>query len=47
MESYRYLLDIAIILLFTKAFGIFSKKLRMPSVVGALIAGIEIGRAHV
>ena len=45
MESYRYLLDIAIILLFTKAFGIFSKKLRMPSVVGALIAGIVLGPA--
>lgn len=45
MESYRYLLDLAIILLFTKAFGIFSKKLRMPSVVGALIAGIVLGPA--
>mgnify|MGYP004441747209 CR=1 len=43
MESFHYLLDIAIILLFTKAFGIFSKKLRMPSVVGALIAGIVLG----
>lgn len=45
MESYQYLLDIAIILLFTKAFGIFSKKLQMPSVVGALIAGIVLGPA--
>lgn len=45
MESYRYLLDIALILLCTKAFGIFSKKLRMPSVVGALIAGIILGPA--
>lgn len=45
MESYHYLLDIAIILLCTKAFGIFSKKLRMPSVVGALIAGIVLGPA--
>ncbi len=43
MESYRYLLDIAIILLATKFFGIFSKKLRMPSVVGALVAGIILG----
>ena len=40
MESYRYLLDIAIILLMTKVFGLFSKKMRMPSVVGALLAGI-------
>lgn len=45
MESYHYLLDIALILLFTKVFGIFSKKLRMPSVVGALIAGIVLGPA--
>lgn len=45
MESYHYLLDIALILLFTKAFGIFSKKLRMPSVVGALVAGILLGPA--
>ena len=45
MESYRYLLDIALILLSTKLFGLFSKKLRMPSVVGALIAGIVLGPA--
>lgn len=45
MESYRYLLDIAIILLTTKVFGIFSKKLQMPSVVGALVAGIILGPA--
>lgn len=45
MESYHYLLDIAIILLCTKLFGIFSKKLRMPSVVGALLAGIIVGPA--
>lgn len=45
MESYHYLLDIAIILLGTKIFGIFSKKLRMPAVVGALVAGIVLGPA--
>ena len=45
MESFHYMLDIAIILLFTKSFGIFSKKLRMPSVVGALLAGIVLGPA--
>ena len=39
MQEYRYLLDIALILLMTKAFGLFSRRLRMPSVVGALIAG--------
>ena len=40
MASYHYLLDIALILLGTKAFGLFTRKLRMPAVVGALIAGI-------
>ena len=45
MSSYRYLLDIAIILLMTKMFGLFSKKMRMPSVVGALLAGIILGPA--
>lgn len=45
MEGYRYLLDIALILLATKMFGLFSRRLRMPSVVGALIAGIILGPA--
>ena len=45
MSSYRYLLDIAIILLMTKMFGLFSKRMRMPSVVGALLAGIILGPA--
>ncbi len=45
MEEYRYLLDIAIILLMTKVFGLFSRRLQMPSVVGALVAGIVLGPA--
>lgn len=45
MASYHYLLDIALILLETKAFGLFTRKLRMPAVVGALIAGILLGPA--
>ena len=45
MQENRYLLDIALILLMTKAFGLFSRRLRMPSVVGALIAGIVLGPA--
>lgn len=40
MTDYRYLLDIALILLSTKVFGLFTRRLQMPSVVGALIAGI-------
>ena len=45
MDSYRYLLDLALILLGTKVFGLFSRKLRMPAVVGALLAGILLGPA--
>lgn len=45
MDSYRYLLDIALILLSTKVFGLFTRRLRMPSVVGALVAGIILGPA--
>lgn len=45
MGDYRYLLDIALILLGTKAFGLFTRKLRMPAVVGALLAGIILGPA--
>lgn len=45
MSDYRYLLDIALILLGTKAFGLFTRKLRMPAVVGALFAGIILGPA--
>lgn len=43
MENYRYLLDIALILLATKAFGLFTRRLQMPSVVGSLLAGIILG----
>lgn len=43
MESYRYLLDVALILLSTKAFGLLTRKIEMPQVVGALIAGIVLG----
>lgn len=41
--SYRFLFDIALILLTTKLFGMISKKLQMPQVVGALIAGLLMG----
>lgn len=46
MEAgYRFLFDLAIILLFTKFFGLLTKKFRMPQVVGALIAGLVMGPA--
>lgn len=43
--TYKYLLDIALILLSTKIFGLIAKKYRMPQVVGALLAGIILGPA--
>lgn len=45
MESYRFLFDIALILLTTKAFGLLTRKLQMPQVVGALLAGLIFGPA--
>ena len=41
--DYTYLLYIAIILIFTKVFGLLSKVIKLPQVVGALIAGIVLG----
>jgi len=43
MESYTFLLNIALILLSTKLLGLFSRKLKMPQVVGALLAGLILG----
>ena len=43
MGVYGYLLAIALILLFTKLFGIASAKVHLPQVVGALVAGVLLG----
>ncbi|WP_312612663.1 cation:proton antiporter [Oscillibacter sp.] len=43
MESYRYVLDVALIILVTKLFGMLSKRVDMPEVVGSLIAGLLLG----
>ncbi len=45
MLSYNYLMDIALILLFTKLLGLFTRRLQMPQVVGALLAGVILGPA--
>jgi len=45
MESYSYLFDVALILITTKLFGILTKKIDMPQVVGALVAGLVMGPA--
>ncbi len=43
MESYDFLWIIAVILMFTKLLSLFSRKIHMPQVVGALVAGIILG----
>ena len=43
MESYQFLLALALILIFTKAFGLITAKVHLPQVLGALIAGILLG----
>lgn len=41
--SYDFLLTIAIVMLFTKIFGLTSERVHMPQVVGALVAGVLVG----
>ena len=41
--SYHFLLDLALILLSTKVFGLLTQKVKMPQVVGALLAGLILG----
>ena len=43
MLSYDFFLDLAIILLATKVFGVIAKRFQLPQVVGALIAGLVLG----
>lgn len=43
MESYQFLLILAVILLSTKVFGLLSERVHMPQVVGALLAGLILG----
>ncbi len=43
MQSYEFLLIIAVILLSTKVFGLISERVHMPQVVGALLAGVVLG----
>ena len=45
MESYKYLLDIALILISTKILGLLTRRIQLPQVVGALIAGLLLGPA--
>ncbi len=41
--SYYFLLDVAMIIITTKLFGLLTRRIAMPQVVGALIAGLLLG----
>ncbi|MFR3227024.1 MAG: cation:proton antiporter, partial [Blautia massiliensis (ex Durand et al. 2017)] len=43
--GYGYLLDIALILVTTKVFGLLTRRVQLPQVVGALLAGLILGPA--
>lgn len=43
MESFSYLKDLAIIVVFAKCFGLLARKIKAPQVVGEIIAGLIIG----
>ena len=45
MLSYEFLFDIALILMSTKILGLLTKKIKLPQVVGALLAGLILGPA--
>lgn len=45
MESYGFLMDLALILISTKVLGLITKRIQMPQVVGALLAGLILGPA--
>lgn len=45
METYKYLLDIALILISTKLLGLLTRRIQLPQVVGALLAGLLLGPA--
>ncbi len=41
--EYTFLRDLAVIIIFAKCFGIVARKLKAPSVVGEILAGLIIG----
>lgn len=43
--SYKYLMDIALILISTKCLSLLTKRFNLPQVVGALLAGLILGPA--
>ncbi len=44
-DAFKYLFDLALILISTKVFGLFTRRIHLPQVVGALLAGLIFGPA--
>ena len=44
-SSYKFLFDLGIILISTKLLGMLSRRIHLPQVVGALLAGLILGPA--
>lgn len=45
MDTYKFVLDLALILLSTKILGLLTRRFNLPQVVGALLAGLFLGPA--
>ena len=45
--NYEILLDLAIIIVFAKGFGIVARYLKAPQVVGQIVAGLVIGHCAI
>lgn len=43
MDAYMIFKDLAILILFAKALGLFMKKIKIPQVVGEILAGLIVG----
>lgn len=43
LSEFNYLIVLAVILLATKLLGLFTRRVKMPQVVGALVAGVILG----
>ena len=44
-SEYKFLFDLGVILISTKLLGMLSRRIHLPQVVGALLAGLILGPA--
>ena len=45
MDGVKFLLDLSVLLLGTKVFGLLAKRIGVPEVVGQIVAGLVFGPA--